>query len=1032
MAEASKQQSSYVGNPTSIPGKMITTEWPTPGLDDRIVKLRKDFRKFPKLPRKGSKYNGPNADKFCDFRFATAKATDQIGWIDLYYLNERKNQDEYNFEITYPYASKDYPTVTRTYVVLRGDQRSKEPDADSKDPVYGDLSLTDHKVIRLQQNELDALFVGVQRVYERLPSPVIVSHQINQYQQDVTVEEQEDIAPDFPTVDALTEIDKLDRKTTAKAKTTKGTVTEVFPDTNYKVSRDDAVIPYRHRKFLAALPSVQISQIQAGDASQPVLADVDWDASDHQITKYKHQFSRTVRNLISPISLLEYRLTPDQQKSTTTETWARGMQKIDPAPLLIEADVIQLGNHESVKSVTTIPSVFPQSVYETEIPDPVPLKFRVMVPVTSSTQTTIGTAVPQALGTGELERRDEQTKAFWHRLMIKSRDITQLPVSLVSYDLTPEQQIGMVTETLARGLQTLSPNELLIKGSVDNLGNNTSLKSTTTVPTIFQKQEYKTSIPDIIPERFRVALPTYEASYISAGTALPIPQLGTGELERSDAQETEYKHRISIKARAISGAVVLVSYKMTKDKQIETVLETFNQGIQTISPNALTVEADVTNLGNNTSVRSVGTVERVFPEQSFEVTIPDLIPPEFRALVPTNIVEVTVPGQANLPPLGTGDISKSQKQVNEFVFRGRTETRAGVSLPKQFTNKELTKEFGGGETDVIRTLDLVGASSQVLDQGLIVLKSEVKNLGNGMSLKETQQLHGIAWPPVPSSLWDDNMRVQYTETKKTVNANSAPTPDPGGGTFAWLSEVKGIDKWKAENITINKPTPAYTSPETALITREFRPYRFPGWLAFSGTGYYTRGATAVLVEHVIRTWWVKSVGTPTITYDRIITGDVIINNLAGTGLEYARNVLHDGFVFGALSFPPTTPTATEYALGQLTGTEIIDVISLVNPGSGCFVGQHFNVGSVPVTVTAIGIADSILNYSPVGGSFGYPVGEFGPFGGGCGSAFVIRGYEVPTYGGTPWIGTERIIDASVVPEKEPNIWKCQTKSVVMQ
>ena len=1428
MAEAPKQQPSYVGNPTSIPGKMITTEWPTPGLDDRIVKLRKDFRKFSKLPRRGSKYSGPNAEKFCDFRFATAKATDQIGWVDLYYVNERKNQDEYNFEISYPYTDKNYPTVTRTYVVLRGDQRSKEPDADSKDPVYGDLSLTDHKVIRLQQNELDALFVGIQRVYERLPSPVIFSAQLNQYQQEVVVAEQEDINPEFPTVSAVTESAKVERKTTAKAKSTLANTESVFPDTNYKVSRDDAVVPYRHRKFLAALPSVQVSGVLAGNASLPTLANVDWDASDHQITKYKHQISRTVRNLTAPIALLEYRITNDQQVSTTTETWARGMQSLIPTTLIIEGDVIQLGNHESIKSVTTIPDVFSQSVYEAEISDPVPPKFRVVVPVVSSSQTSEGRAVPPVLGTGELQRRDEQTKVFWHRLTIKGRDVTQLPVSLVSYELTPElqigqvketlarglqtlspnertikgsvdnlgnatslksvttvpnvfgrreyttnvpdtlperfrvkvptlevaatipgqaiqqltlgtgelevkdqqekefthrvtirgrdiahlpvslinyeltpeqqigrvtdtlatglqtlspnerlikgsvedlgnqtslkstttvpnvfsqvvyeseipdpvpqkfkvaipvgtltqttagtavppvlgtgelqrrdeqtkqfwhrqtikyrdpshlptslvsyeltpdQQIGRVTETLATGLQTLSPNERLIKGSVDNLGNNTSLKSattvpnvfsqaiyeteipdpvpqkfkvaipvntfiqttagtasppvlgtgelqrkdeqikefwhrrtvrnrdvtqlprslvsyeltpeqqvgtvtetlaaglqslspnellikgsvedlgnqtslksTTSVPVVFSKQEYRTTIPDSLPERFRVAIPTYEVSQTIHGQASATPHLGTGELERQDIQETDFKHRTSVKSRSVAAGVVLVSYKLTKDKQVETLLETFASGIQTISPNALTIEADVTNLGNNTSIQSVGTVDQLFTEPSFEVTIPDLVPPEFKANAPTTITESLIGGLAGIPTLGTGDISRSQRQVNQFVYRDRLETRAGIALPKQFINKELTREFGGGDTDIIRTLDLVGAPTVTdLDEGLIVLKSEIRDLGNGMALKETQQLRGVAWPPVPSSLWDDNMRVQYAETKQTVDAGTGPVLDPGGDTFAWISEVKGIDKWKSALINTNKPAPIYTSPETALITREFRPYRFPGYLNFAGNGYYTRGATAVLVEHVIRTWWVKSVETPEIVYDKIVTGDVIINNLSLTGLEYARNVLHDGFSFGTLSFPATTPTATDYSLGRSSGSTLQNFAGVLftNRGTGYHAGDNLLISdgthsmhvSVDTVVDFPGQAGAIGTTTSVGGDF--PTGFYGPLpgvgGAGSGALFSVGAANLPTYvPGTAWIGTYKIIDASVVPEKEPNIWKCQTKSVIME
>jgi hypothetical protein len=1764
--------------------------------------LRKDRRKFKRLPTQGAKYDGPNADEFCDFFFATAKPSDQIGWVNLFYINERKNQDRYNFEITYPFASKDYPTITRTYVVLRGDQRTQEPDADTRDPIYRDLLLTDHKIVRIQQPELDALFVQVSRTFERLPGPVITSYEMNQPQQVVTVDVQDvayDAAPPI-NPDALTEVTKLERKTTAKATTTLGKVPSVFPDFNYVTSRDDAVIPYRHRKFLGALPSVQISQIQAGQASVPVLADVDWYATDHQITEFKHQYSRTVRNLTAPIALLEYRLTPEQQLSTVTETWAPGLQTIVPQPLLTEADAIQLGNNESIKSETVVPNVFPQSVFETEIPDPIPLKFRVTIPVSTTTQTSIGTAVPPVLGTGELSARDEQTKEFWHRLMTRGRDPTQLPVSLVSYDLTPdqqvsqiietldaglqtltavpllikgsvdnlgnntslrstttipdvfnraeyrviipdpvpekfkvtipvsesaltsvgeaippvlgtgeleridqqekefwhrvtvrgrnitqlpvsllsyeltpeqqietvietldvgiqtlspnalllkasvdnlgnntslkttgtvpdvfnkaeyratipdiipekfrvtvpvtesvlttagvasppvlqtgdlervdqqekefwhrqtirgragvilpvslvsyemtpdqqvgqvietlatglqtiapdaetikasvdnlgnntslksvtevpnvfdkaeyritipdpvpekfkvtipvsesmltsagsaappvlgtgeleridqqekeflhrvtvrgrniaqlpvsllsyeltpeqqigsvietldaglqtlspnalllkasvdnlgnntslksqttvpdvfgkaeyratipdiipekfrvtvpvtesiltsagvaappvlqtgdleridqqekefwhrqtirgragitlpvslvsyemtpdqqvaqvvetlntglqtitpdattvkasvdnlgnntslksvtevpnvfdkaeyrvtipdpvpekfkvtipvsesmltsagsaappvlgtgeleridqqekeflhrvtvrgrniaqlpvsllsyeltpEQQIGTVLETLDVGLQTLSPNALLLKASVDNLGNNTSLKSQTTIPDVFSKAEYRATIPDIVPEKFRVAVPVTESQITSAGTAVP-PMLGTGDLERIDQQEKEFHHRLTIKGRAgvtlpvslasyemtpdqqvaqvietlntglqtitpdattvkasvdnlgnntslksvaevpnvfdkaeyrktipdiipekfrvavpttessitsaglatipilatgdlertdqqekefthrlmvkgragVSLPVSLSSYKMSRVKQVMTVLETLDNGLQTIAPTVLTEEAEVTNLGNDTSLKLEGTVPVLFTEQQYEKSIPDLVPQEFRAVVPTLVSEELIAGDAAIPVLGTGDISHSEKQIDAFTYRDRLETRAGISLPQTLTNKEVTREFGGGATSVTATLANQG--TQVLDEGYLFLKSEIKNLGNGMELKTTQKfVENSVWPILTSQLWDPEMRTVYPEIKAVVPAGTAPDPDPGGSTFAWLSEVKAIDKWRSLKTTTSR-TPAYLTKDSALITYEMKPYRFPGYLQFSGTGYYTRAAEAVLVQHTIRTWWVKSTTTPIIPFDKIITGDVIINNLTGTGLEYARNVLHDGFQFGVLFFPATTPTATQYSLGNQIGTTLEYFILLTGNGTGYTPGNTLTLGgpgvTINVTILTVGTGGSIASYSPTMGSFPtWPVASTPAVvggGSGTGAGFTVLGLHVPVYDGNKWIGNERVIGAKVHPEKEKNIWKIQTESVIME
>ena len=152
-----------------------------------------------------------------------------------------------------------------------------------------------------------------------------------------------------------------------------------------------------------------------------------------------------------------------------------------------------------------------------------------------------------------------------------------------------------------------------------------------------------------------------------------------------------------------------------------------------------------------------------------------------------------------------------------------------------------------------------------------------------------------------------------------VQTGTAEDAAPGG-SFAWVSEVKGKDKWHAQKVNSLKPAPPYISKDTALIQYQMKPFEYPGWLAFSGTGYYTKGSAAKLTLHKIRTWWLKSSTEPTcgptgggfdVEFDEIITGDVIINDLSNTRLEYARNVLHDGFTIGILTFPATTPSATQ-------------------------------------------------------------------------------------------------------------------------
>lgn len=162
-------------NPT--PQRKQIFQFPTPNLDDRVFyELHDSTQMNYKVPEYGTPH--PNQAKYEGFVFALVKPADQSGWVTWFYLNERANQDEYNFEITYPYADTDYPAYVRTYVLKR--DGLVEPEAGDADPVHGvEYQLTAHKQTRLADPLLDSLFVGVQRAYERLPGPTITSYSIN-------------------------------------------------------------------------------------------------------------------------------------------------------------------------------------------------------------------------------------------------------------------------------------------------------------------------------------------------------------------------------------------------------------------------------------------------------------------------------------------------------------------------------------------------------------------------------------------------------------------------------------------------------------------------------------------------------------------------------------------------------------------------------------------------------------------------------------------------------------------------------------
>lgn len=157
-------------DPTPLRKQIVA--FPSPNVADRIFHERRDSQQASyAVPVFGTPH--PNVVKYPGFLLAYVKASDDVGWADWYYVNDRLNQDAYNYEIQYPYASTDYPRYIRTYVYLQ--TTLVEPAAGSADPVFAGFSLVDHKHSNIGDPVLDTLFVSVQRAYERIPGPILTT-----------------------------------------------------------------------------------------------------------------------------------------------------------------------------------------------------------------------------------------------------------------------------------------------------------------------------------------------------------------------------------------------------------------------------------------------------------------------------------------------------------------------------------------------------------------------------------------------------------------------------------------------------------------------------------------------------------------------------------------------------------------------------------------------------------------------------------------------------------------------------------------
>jgi uncharacterized protein YebE (UPF0316 family) len=374
-----------------------------------------------------------------------------------------------------------------------------------------------------------------------------------------------------------------------------------------------------------------------------------------------------------------------------------------------------------------------------------------------------------------------------------------------------------------------------------------------------------------------------------------------------------------VTAREVPGNPI-PSANVGADYEVATV-STVIRDKSTITPSAsesggiiTTVEQkEVTDLVSE----EVTTVKEWLDEASYSISITNLIPREFMAFIPTYTESHIYSGTAAMPTLALGEFEHSQKQMTRLLYEDRITSLGSISLPITHTNQELTELYGGGVLNVNLTLDTTG--SQTIDSGLLVTRSTLTDLGNGMVVKETAQLDGLAWPTNTGTLFDQDMQIEYPVEEQVVDPSYVVTT----GAFI-LETLEPIDDWRSQRKKVTK-TPVNTDSASSIVTTKYHPFRFPGLLTFILFGYYVRASDSQLCKHTIRTWWENNVSTPVIAVDEIVMDDPIISTLNDvTVLAYSGPCLHDDFTtFGVLFWPATTPSVSDYIATWQNNEKII-------------------------------------------------------------------------------------------------------------
>lgn len=164
------------------PAKGIES-FPTPVIDDVVISeivnsWKGDYQPLEYGTLWKDVSHAPNQGSFPEHKLVFQQPTSEDGqWIKRIWVNDRVNQDSYNYAIKYSAGSQEHPIYIRTYILPRA---TYAPLLDgTPDPLFPKALLVDEEAVR-NEGELDSEYITVTRVYETLPGPAVPTRRYNE------------------------------------------------------------------------------------------------------------------------------------------------------------------------------------------------------------------------------------------------------------------------------------------------------------------------------------------------------------------------------------------------------------------------------------------------------------------------------------------------------------------------------------------------------------------------------------------------------------------------------------------------------------------------------------------------------------------------------------------------------------------------------------------------------------------------------------------------------------------------------------
>ena len=747
-------------SPRTLSPDVPVVSYPTPNTGDLLVVQDMDTRLAGYT---AANYGDPHPDSatYPNLKLVYQTPLDNESnfmWVRRVYANERFNQEAYNYALKYSGEDPTKPIYVRTYTLPRADYAPVAKG--TPDPVNSGAVLVEEAVDRIKDDQtdgqLDSLFLKVTRVYETLPGPGLT--------------------------------------------------------TKKKGSANSIPAKFQAARQVTVTKTTVDAATEPDDTTSTIV-----ESSVEQASIAKAQKINSVLDT-SIVSLVSEKITPQQQVATQTETMVptgSGQDVVVADALTLEGTVDNLGNGQSIVTRVQAPSVFSENEFSAERPDVLPAKFRVAVPTTTTSDVEAGTAAAPTLSTGDLFKTEEQVTVFKKRKKTTSRTAAN-SVTLRGKKLTPQQQLGDVTETYdPTGAQTVTPSALVVEANIEALGDGSTVLTETTVDEVFAENRLSAERPDVLPAKFRVAVPTTTTSDVEAGTAAA-PTLSTGDLFKTEEQVTVFKKRKKTTSRTAANSVTLRGKKLTPQQQLGDVTETYDPtGAQTVTPSALVVEANIEALGDGSTVLTETAVGSVFPETHLSKEKPLWgIPMKFKVADPplktSHVVEGTVSDSD--VALSQADMDATAEQVTEFKKKVSKSSMSGNDIGLVGTQT--------GTWGVETVTESLRGYVENATGGYGVKEQSIEPLGDGRAVEKK-----VEYPPSPAELveyhMDETYKILIKMTKRLVNIQGYSAADPGRNAVV---ELHAIDAWNAIEIISEIFNGSLPEPETWEHTVHFSFY----------------------------------------------------------------------------------------------------------------------------------------------------------------------------------------------------------------